>query len=120
MKERIMPNRIRAENANSLKTDLACVRFIEILSSYIEYICNRNLDYKCKISSAACIDMVYDKILKLVLFEGIFKARIKELLNIISKNLIQIIIGRSFKRCAYWPIKKWGRNGNRYIKSDKG
>ncbi len=120
MKEKIMPNRIRSENINSLLTDLACIRFIEILSSYIECDRNRNLDFNFKISSAACIDMIYDQILKLVLFDGKFKARIKELLQIISKNLVQIISGRSFKRCSYWPIKKWGRHGNRYAKSGEG
>ena len=120
MKEKIMPNRIRSEKVNTLMTDLQCIRFIEILSSYIEYICNRKIDHNYKISTVACVDMLYEKILKLVFFNNVFKSKLKIFLNIISKNLIAVIIGRSFKRCCYWPIKKWGRNGKRYERKDDG
>lgn len=120
LKEKIMPDRIRSKNINSLLADYETIRFVEIISSYIEYICNRNIDYNYKINTSACIDMLYDRMIKLVFFNKMFKSKVKTILRIISKNLVRIIIGRSFKRRRNWPIKKWGRKGNRYEKSSDG
>jgi hypothetical protein len=114
MKMNIIPIRFRSKKINTLMTDLACVRFIEILSSFIEYQCNCTIKYNFKINSAACIDMLYDKILKLVFFNNLFKREVGRLVKILFKNLIEIVPDRTFDHCNYWPPKKWGRNGNRY------
>ena len=65
----ILYNGIRSKNHNSLLVDIESVRFMSIVSSFIEYLGKDDIKSRTKKNSKNCLDILYKKLLYLLLFE---------------------------------------------------
>lgn len=113
----ILHNGIRSKNYNSLLVDIESVRFMSLISSFIEYVGKDDIKLRTKINSKNCLDVLQKKLLYLILFEedGEYKKKtICRIIGIIYKTVIKIIKNRVYERKRVSPSTKWNINGNRY------
>ena len=113
----ILYNGIRSKKYNSLLVDIESIRFISIISSFIEYLGKDAIKSRTKINSKNCLDILHKKMLYLLLFEPNCEYKNKaicRIIGIIYKSVIQIIKNRVYERKRISPSTKWNINGNRY------
>ena len=113
----ILYNGIRSKNHNSLLVDIESVRFMSIVSSFIEYLGKDDIKSRTKINSKNCLDILYKKLLYLLLFEQDCEYKNKticRIIGIIYKAVVQIVKNRFYERKRVSPSTKWNNNGNRY------
>ena len=113
----ILHNGIRSKNYNSLLVDIESVRFMSLISSFIEYVGKDDIKLRTKINSKNCLDVLQKKLLYLILFkeDGEYKKKtICRIIGIIYKTVIKIIKNRVYERKRVSPSTKWNINGNRY------
>lgn len=113
----ILYNNIRSKKHNSLLVDIESIRFMSIISSFIEYLGKGNIKSRTKINSKNCIGVLYKKLLYLLFFGGnteyVYK-NICRIVGVIYKTVIQIVKNRRYDRIRVKPSTKWNINGNRY------
>lgn len=113
----ILCNNIRSKNYNSLLVDIETIRFMSIISSFIEYLGKYDIKSGTKINSKNCLDILYKRLLYLMLFEHDDEYKQKNIcmiIGIIYKTVVQIIKNRSYERKRVSPSTKWNIHGNRY------
>ena len=113
----ILYNGIRSKNHNSLLVDIESVRFMSIISSFIEYLGKDDIKSRTKINSKNCLDILYKRLLYLLLFEQDSEHKNKSIcriIGIIYKTVVQIVKNRFYERKRVSPSTKWNNNGNRY------
>ena len=110
----VLTSRIRSKNYNSLRADLACIKFICVLSSFIDYYGNLKCKTGKKVNSSSCINALYNEILKVVFYKKRFKADATRIVKIIYEDLVDIVKGRSYPRVRKSPSSNWNNKGNKY------
>ena len=113
----ILYNNIRSKNHNSFLVDIEAIRFVSIISSFIEYLGKDCIKSKTKINSKNCLDVLYKHLLVLILYGKNNECCHKEIcriIGIIYKTVTQIIKNRFYTRRRVTPSTKWNINGNRY------
>ena len=110
-------NNIKSKTKNSIIQDIYTHNFVFILSSYLQYCLQKNMNYSFKISTSSHLNITVNNILYYLLYKKATKNIINKLLTIlnISKQVsIPIRSGRSYKRIKKRPTNKWCQYGNKY------
>jgi hypothetical protein len=113
----VLRQNIRSKNYNSFLVDTECIRFISIVSSFIEYLGENNLKENTKINSKNCLKVLYERLLIPMLYSENNETTRKYIcfvIGIIYRTIISIVKGRSHKRRRVKPSTKWNINGNRF------
>jgi hypothetical protein len=110
---------IRSKTLNGVRQEVSCIKFISMLSSYIESLLlphiNSKYRGKYKINTGTCIHLTLKQILKLMFYcknKDYMKLKIVDIFKIISENIIEIKNDRSYPRRRKKPIGKWSLSGS--------
>ena len=114
LKYDILTNYSPALTYNSLMTRLESLRFMSLLSSFVEYAGLKKTPVNKKINSKNCIKILYKCLLHSLIYNIRKKARIDRNIKIIFATLVEIIKNRSYDRVRKSPSTKWNAKGNRY------
>lgn len=113
----VLYNGIRSKNYNSFLTDIQTIRFISIISAFIEYLGKNSTAPNKKINSKNCLEILYSKLLRMLFYGGTGEHNYKEIcriIGIIYKTVTEIVKNRHYSRKRLKPSTKWNRYGNRY------
>ena len=111
----IIDKHVRSKKYNSFLVDIESIRFISIISSFIECIGDNKIKLKTKINSKNCLSALNDKLLYLLLHAN--KNNYKEICRItglIYKVFTDIVKNRHHKRQRMKPQTKWCASGNSF------
>jgi hypothetical protein len=119
----ILFNNIRSKTYNSFLTDIETIRFLSIVSSYLKNVGNSDIYVSKKINGKNLITQLFNKLLYLFFYgcksKKEYNKKIKIIINVIFKTLVEIVKNRSYERKRLFPSTKWNKNGNRYGRSKK-
>lgn len=118
----ILYDKIRSKNYNSFLVDIESIRFISLISSFVEYLGKDEIKARHKINSKNCLQVIFEKLLYVLLYspnDDATKKQIAELVGIIYDKVVEIIKGRQYPRKRVSPSTKWNNNGCRYGRGKK-
>lgn len=118
-KYNVLASNIRSKNNNSIATDIECVKFVSILSSIIEHLGKHKCKENQKINTSNCIEILYNRLLYLLLYDSDNIEQICNVVGIIYKTLVYMVEGRQCRRVKVSPPSKWTKDGNRNNKNRK-
>jgi len=113
----VLHGNIKSKKENTFLLDIECIRFVVLISSIIEHFGSSVINRLTKINSKNCIELLYDDLMQLLLYQTKDQKTWKEIcriIGIIYKKVNNIILGRFEPRVRKSPSTKWNHKGNRY------
>lgn len=106
-------NKLRSLTYNSFMTDLESVRFMSIISSFIEHTGVKSTPTNKKINTKNCISILYKCLLHCFLYKR-EQEKMNISINAIYSTITTVVKDRSYDRIRKSPSTKWNAYGNRY------
>lgn len=119
----ILYNGIRSKNYNSFLVDIESIRFMSIISAFIEYLGKNDIKSKTKINSKNCLSVLYKTLLQMMLFgkNNInCHKNICRIIGVIYKTVTVIVADRTYTVIRISPSTKCNIKGNRYGNGGNG
>ena len=114
LKYDILVNKSFSLTYNSLMTRLESLKFMSILACFIDHTGHKKTQINKKINSKNCIKLLYNCLLKSLIYNIRQKTKINNILTIIFTTVTTIVKNRSYARIRISPSTKWNVYGNRY------